>query len=75
VKGTNLLISCDENFQNIIIRNVLELLPLQGCSDMAFVPNSGDTEIIACRTIEDGDRVESFISVFDLTGKLLYPET
>ena len=73
--GTNLLISCDENFENMIIRNVLDLIPLHGISDMAFVPNSGDTEFITTRTIEDGDRVESFIAVFDLLGNVLFPET
>ena len=73
--GTNLLLSCDENFQNILVRNVLSHIPKHGCSDMAFVPDSGDTEIICCRTIEHGDQVESFVAIFDILGRVLLEET
>lgn len=60
------MLSCDENFEDIRVREVLDLVPLHGCSDMAFVPNTGDTEIIVTRTIEDGDFVESYVAVVDL---------
>ena len=74
--GTNLLVSCDGNFENIIVRNVLDFIPLRGCSDMDFVPNTGDTEIICCRTVEDDDAgVESYISIFNLKGDVLLNET
>lgn len=73
--GTNLMVSCDENFENMLIREVLDLVPLHGCSDMAFVPNTGDTEIIFTRTIEDGDYVDSFVAIADLLGNTLLEET
>lgn len=50
---TNVLISCDKDFKNIIIKDILDFLPLRGCTGIAFVPYSGDTEIICCRTSED----------------------
>lgn len=66
--GTNLLISCDKNFDQINTLRVLDFRPLRGCTAMEFVPNTGDTEIICCRTIETYGRTEFYLSIFNITG-------
>ena len=74
--GTNVLISCDTDFNDIALVHVGELDPTHGFSSFKFVPGTGDDVAVALKSREvDGD-ISSFIMVFNVeTGHVLLPET
>jgi hypothetical protein len=47
----------------------------RGCTGMTFIPGSGDTELVVCRTEKIDGAVWSFVSVVDVTSKVLMAET
>lgn len=70
-----ILMSCDAKFNDIrIIPYQVEDKVGHGCSDLAFVEGSGDTEIICTRTIETKEITRTWLCVFDITGKMLLDE-
>ncbi|KAG1663296.1 Soluble calcium-activated nucleotidase 1 [Nymphon striatum] len=74
-KGTNLLIKCSENFQDISITKIGEFsVPTHGFSSFKFVPNTLDNIIVALKSEEDGDIIASYIMVFTVGGQILFPE-
>lgn len=75
-KGTNLIIRCDENFDEILITKVGNgVFPTHGFSSFKFVPNTRDDVIVALKSEEYGDTIASYIMAFTIDGNVVYPET
>lgn len=73
--GSNILVAVDEDFGVSISRTALSFKPDLGTADMDFVPCSGESELVVVRTLEMDDRMDSFLSIVDLNGHVLMPET
>jgi soluble calcium-activated nucleotidase 1 len=74
-KGSNHVFILDDKFSSVQVKQIGELIPTHGFSSFKFVPYRFD-EVIALKTVEDGDTIESYITVFNLqTGKVLMKET
>ena len=70
-----ILMTCNDKFNDIrIIPYQVEDKVGHGCSDLAFVEGSGDTEIICTRTIETHEVTRTWLCAFDITGKMLLEE-
>ncbi|XP_051742012.1 soluble calcium-activated nucleotidase 1 [Ctenopharyngodon idella] len=74
-RGTNLMLSCSPNFQDIKVRNVGPLNPTHGFSSFKFVPNTDDQIIVALKSEEDAGKIATYIVAFTLDGRILLPET
>ncbi len=74
-RGTNLMLSCSPDFQDIKVRNVGLLNPTHGFSSFKFVPNTDDQIIVALKSEEDAGKIATYIVVFTLDGRILLPET
>ena len=67
---------------SIIIAPVLSFDPDRGCSDIFFVPGTGDCHLFILRTAESevkcesgvSSKVATYASVIDLSGNVLMPE-
>ena len=47
----------------------------RGCTGMMFLPGSGDTEMLCCRTaVDSSGMASSFLSVVDINGTVLTKE-
>jgi len=64
-KGTNMLLIVSEDFSQVRQYTVGMLDPLRGVSSFKFIPFR-ESEVIALKTIEHQDRVESFVTVYNL---------
>jgi len=74
-KGSNHIFILDEKFSKVEVKQIGNLIPTHGFSSFKFVPFRHH-EVVALKTVEDGDVIESYITVFNLhTGKILMPET
>jgi len=74
-RGTNYLLIADEKFKHIEVRKVSPLTVTRGFSAFQFIPGTKDTLIVALKSEEDRGNVRSYITVFDLHGNILVPET
>ncbi|KAA0705171.1 Soluble calcium-activated nucleotidase 1 [Triplophysa tibetana] len=74
-RGTNLMLSCSPDFQNINVRQVGPLNPTHGFSSFKFVPNTDDQIIVALKSEEDAGKIATYIVAFTLDGRILLPET
>jgi len=70
-RATNLLITTDEHFNEVVYKKIGELMPLRGYSTFKFVPNTKNQLIIALKTEEDSGKTRSFATLFDLNGNIL----
>lgn len=66
VAGTNLLISTSEEFGDIQVASLGAKVPLRGFSSFAFVPGTGDRHLVALKTVETAELVESYFGVYDI---------
>ncbi|WP_099865879.1 hypothetical protein [Pararhizobium haloflavum] len=73
-KGNNRLIVADAEFERIDVRTVGEPTPQLGPSSLKLVPGRPD-EFLYMKSLEIGDRVESWIGAADVNGNLLAEET
>jgi len=74
--GTNVLISCDADFNDIALVHVGTLEPTHGFSSFKFVPGTGDDVAVALKSREVSGEISSFVMVFNVeTGHVLMPET
>ncbi|KAK6643364.1 hypothetical protein RUM43_004869 [Polyplax serrata] len=73
--GTNLLITCDENFQNIKVFKIGDVNPSHGFSSFKFIPGSEDEVIFAIKSEELKGSVSSYAMAFKINGKILMSET
>ncbi|XP_050424374.1 soluble calcium-activated nucleotidase 1-like [Adelges cooleyi] len=74
-KATNVLLSASPNFSDIKVVRVGEIVPTHGYASFKFIPNTNDSVIVAIKTEEVGETTGTFITVFTIDGKILYPET
>ncbi|XP_021096779.1 soluble calcium-activated nucleotidase 1 isoform X3 [Heterocephalus glaber] len=74
-KGTNLLLSAAQDFGDISVRRVGEVLPTHGFSSFKFIPNTDDQIIVALKSEEDSGMVATYVMAFTLDGRFLLPET
>lgn len=75
--GCTLLITADEDFDRI------ETVPLvflddthntRGASSFKFLPNTNDRIIVALRSEEVNGRMSTYITAFNINGRMLLPE-
>ncbi|CAI5744732.1 unnamed protein product [Peronospora destructor] len=76
-RGSNKVVIASEDFSSIHVREVGKVTPLRGFSSFKFVPRTGDTVIVAIKSVEveDEKKQTSFITVFDLDENVLMNET
>ncbi|XP_068007394.1 soluble calcium-activated nucleotidase 1 isoform X2 [Melanerpes formicivorus] len=74
-RGTNLLLSSTQDFGDVTVGRVGEVVPTHGFSSFKFIPNTDDQIIVALKSEEDGGRVATYIMAFTLDGRFLLPET
>lgn len=74
-RGTNLVLACSPDFQDIQVSRVGELNPTHGFSSFKFVPNTDDQIILALKSEEDAGKIATYIMAFTLDGRILLPET
>jgi len=73
-RGSNTVISTNEHFQDIKVTHLGDKIPTHGFSSFAFVPYHED-EVVALKTEESGDTIATYITIFNLDGTVLMPET
>jgi len=57
------------------VKEIGEQIPTHGFSAFAFVPSTDDSVVVALKSVEAGELVETYIMAFDLSGNILFPET
>lgn len=74
-RGTNLLLSSSQDFGDITVGRVGEVVPTHGFSSFKFIPDTDDQIIVALKSEEDNGKIASYIMAFTLDGRFLLPET
>lgn len=74
-RGTNLVLSCSPDFQDIVASRVGALNPTHGFSSFKFIPNTDDQIMVALKSEEDAGKIATYIVAFTLDGRILLPET
>lgn len=70
----NVLLTADENFMDIKVTKVGELIPIRGFSSFKFLPGSQDSIMIALKTEEYQGKTATYIMAFKTDGTVLMPE-
>ena len=73
-RAANVLISCNEKFEDFRVTKIGKLVPTHGFSSFKFVPGTDDNIAVALKTVEDGGKISSYIMVFGLDGSVLLDE-
>ncbi len=73
-KGANTLIEVDEAFGHIRTIAVGERVPERGVSSFKLIPGHPD-ECVGLKSVEIGDRTETWLFCFDLDGNVLTEDT
>ncbi|CAL7940855.1 unnamed protein product [Xylocopa violacea] len=71
----NILLTADENFVDIKVTKVGNLVPIRGFSSFKFLPDSRDSIIVALKTEEYQGQTATYIMAFTIEGNILMPET
>ncbi|XP_064595592.1 soluble calcium-activated nucleotidase 1-like [Liolophura sinensis] len=74
-RASNILLVCNEHFENIEVRHIGVVNPTHGFSSFKFIPGSNDRLIIALKSMEDKGQIATFVLVFSVDGEIIYPET
>nr|CAD7260222.1 unnamed protein product [Timema shepardi] len=74
-RSCNVLLTADEDFNNIKVTYVGEITPTHGFSSFRFVPGTSDRIIVALKSVEDAGLTATYIMAFDITGKIILEET
>ncbi|XP_025419528.1 soluble calcium-activated nucleotidase 1-like [Sipha flava] len=72
--ATNLLISASDNFKDIKVVHVGEIIPTHGYSSFKFLPGTNDRIIVALKSEEVGSETASYITAFNIDGTIILPE-
>lgn len=72
--GCNVMLIADENFLDIKVTRVGNLVPVRGFSSFKFLPGSKDSIIIALKTEENQGRTATYIMAFTIEGAIMMPE-
>ncbi|RMZ92860.1 soluble calcium-activated nucleotidase 1 isoform X2 [Brachionus plicatilis] len=70
-RATNLMISADENFENISYKSIGTIVPIRGYSSFKFVPETNERLIIALKSEEDNGSTRTYVTLFDVNGLIL----
>jgi len=73
--GTNVILLATENFDDIEVRYVGDVVPSRGFSSFKWIPGTDDQLVVALKTVECGDVSETYLLAFDMQGKIIVPET
>ncbi|KAG2460517.1 CANT1 nucleotidase, partial [Polypterus senegalus] len=73
-RGSNLVLRCTADFQDIAVSHVGELIPTHGFSSFRFIPDTDDQIILALKSEEDAGKIATYITAFTLDGRVLLPE-
>ena len=73
-RGTNMILSCNEDFSKCDRTLVGPLNLTHGFSSFKFIPGTNEQQIIALKTEEVDGNIASFIMAFDLHGRILMKE-
>lgn len=73
--GTNLILTSDENFSNVEVTKVGEVIPTHGFSSFKFIPGTDDNVIVALKSEEVTQGSATYVMVFTVKGEILSPET
>ncbi|XP_075232064.1 soluble calcium-activated nucleotidase 1 [Lycorma delicatula] len=74
-RSTNILLIADENFTNIEVKHIGEVIPTHGYSSFKFIPGTSDQIIVALKSEEDKGVTATYIVAFDISGTIILPET
>uniref|UniRef100_A0A7S1PIM2 Apyrase n=1 Tax=Percolomonas cosmopolitus TaxID=63605 RepID=A0A7S1PIM2_9EUKA len=75
-RGGNILIAANEDFSKFESYTIKqETKPTRGFSSIKFVPGTNDQHLVALKTEENGSDQHSYITVVDISGNVLLPET
>uniref|UniRef100_A0A1L8DQB5 Putative apyrase n=1 Tax=Nyssomyia neivai TaxID=330878 RepID=A0A1L8DQB5_9DIPT len=74
--GCNKIITANENFKNIKVIDIKDTPrnPASGFSTFRFIPGTNNGRILALRTVEKDDLIETSAVVIDMSGKVLMSE-
>lgn len=73
-RGTNMLISCSEDFSKCEMAVIGALNLTHGFSSFKFIPGTNDQQIVALKTEEVEGRINSYIMAFTIDGRILMEE-
>ena len=74
-RGSNLMLTADENFKRIKLSHVGHLdQPTHGFSTFKFIPDTQESVIVALKSEEFQGKIASYIMVFKRDGTILMPE-
>jgi soluble calcium-activated nucleotidase 1 len=75
--GSNTVLIVSEDFSDVVVRKIGKVTPTRGFSTFKFVPGTNDEVIVAIKSEENSaaNSQSSFITAFDLSGKVLLQET
>lgn len=73
-RGANTLIIANEDFTSIRTMDIGERVPERGISSFKIIPGHPD-ECIGLKSVEIGDRTETYLFCFNLDGKVLQEDT
>ncbi|KAL1116325.1 hypothetical protein AAG570_005820 [Ranatra chinensis] len=74
-RGTNVLLTADEDFRDIKVVYVGEVLPTHGFSSFKFIPGTNDEVIVALKTSEVEGSTATYVMAFTIRGQILMGET
>ena len=74
-RATNVLLSCNEHFEDFTITRIGKLIPTHGFSSFKFVPGTNDDVIVALRSVEDQGHISTYIMVFKVDGTIIMDES
>ena len=74
-RGANLIITADQNFSTFRTVSVGRDIPGRGFSSCKFLPGTEDRLMAGLRTEEVGAVVASYVTVFDIQGRVLLSDT
>ena len=74
-RAANVLLSCNESFEDFTVTRIGKLIPTHGFSSFKFVPGTNDEVIVALRSVEDQGQISTYIMVFGVDGSIIMDES
>jgi soluble calcium-activated nucleotidase 1 len=74
-KGTNIMLVANEDFSNVEVRHVGDIVPTHGFSSFKWIPGTDDHLIIALKSEEHEGKTATYLIAFDIEGHIIMPET
>lgn len=71
----NIMLTADENFIDIKVTHIGDLIPIRGFSSFKFLPGSQDSIIVALKTEEYQGHTATYIMAFTIEGTVIMSET